>query len=138
MSLKKLTKKMSKLARSDKAERFVAQNMLVATADRIFEKGQDANNSSIGKYSAAYLKQRQKEGYPSSKKVILQATRQMGNDWSVVAEGGKVGLGFKNQKNANKSHWVEETYNTPIFSHTKRESKQAVSTFSKYVKKQIR
>jgi hypothetical protein len=45
----------------------------------------------------------------------------MVNDWSVVNTGDAIGLGFKNQTNADKSAWVEITYERSIFDHTKDE-----------------
>ena len=121
MSLKQLVKTMNVLAKTNKLELVVASTMLVVTADRIFAQGQAKDNSQIGTYSAGYLKTRVKNNYPNSSKVILQATRQMVNDWSVVNTGNAIGLGFKNQVNADKSGWVEETYGKPIFDHTESE-----------------
>jgi hypothetical protein len=106
--------------------------MQAITSDRIFDKGQAADNSTEN-YSKSYLKQRVKNGYPSSRKVIFQATRQMANDWSVIPTKGGVGLGFKNSHNADKSEWVENTYSKPIFKHTKGE----ISTLNKLIDKEL-
>jgi hypothetical protein len=95
--------------------------MLAVTADRIFAQGKAADGNEIGDYSKGYLKTRVKNNYPPTSKVILQATRQMVNDFSVIDDNNQLGLGFKNQANADKSGWVEETYNKPIFEHTKDE-----------------
>ena len=121
MSLKSLTKKMNLLAKTNKLELIAATTMQAITADRIFDKGKDSTGGEIGKYSKGYLKQRIKDNYPPSTKVILQATRQMSNDWTVINTGKELGLGFKNSFNADKSEWVEITYNKSIFSHTKDE-----------------
>jgi len=121
MSMKSLIAKMNALAKTNKMETSVATSMLAVTADRVFDQGKDASDSEIGTYSESYLKTRQKNNYPSSTKVILQATRQMANDWSVISNNNSLGLGFKNQTNADKSGWVEDTYKKPIFKHTKEE-----------------
>lgn len=133
MSVQSLLKKMQILEKTNRIERKMAVDMLQVTAKRIFDDGKDANNSQIGTYSEGYLKQRRKDGYPNSKKVILQATTQMFNDFSVINTGQTVGLGFKNQKNAEKSKWVEDTYDKKIFYSTKQERIQANEIFSEYV-----
>ena len=135
MSLKTLIKRMNVLQKTNKMERAVATSMLTITNERIFDKGKDASNSSLGNYSLGYLKQRVKDNYPNSRKVILQSTRQMVNDFSVISTGQTLGLGFKNQFNADKSGWVEETYNTKIFEHTPQELKSLSSLMEKEVKK---
>jgi hypothetical protein len=109
--------------------------MQAVTADRIFTQGKAADGSSIGTYSEGYLKTRRKAGYPNSSKVILQATRQMDNDWSVISAGNSVGLGFKNSFNADKSEWVEETYNKSIFDHTEAELTLLESLIDKEINK---
>lgn len=124
---------MKVLQKTNKMELAVATSMLAVTSDRIFTQGKDANNSEIGNYSKGYLKQRQKEGYSSSKKVILQATRQMVNDFSVISNSNSLGLGFKNQFNADKSEWVEDTYDKDIFKHTQEEK----DTLNKLVDKEV-
>ena len=135
MSLKSLAKKMNALAKTNKMEVSVATSMLAVTADRIFAQGKSADDSEIGTYSRGYLKTRIKDNYPSSTKVILQATRQMANDWSVISSEDSLGLGFKNQFNADKSGWVEDTYKKPIFKHTSDELKTLDKLLDKGVKK---
>ena len=137
MSLKKLLKKMNRIAKTDEVERFVATSILATTHNRIFAQGKDANNSAIGTYSKAYMKQRIKKNYPSSTKVILQAERQMVNDWSVISAGKVLGLGFKNSANADKSNHVESTYKKKIFKHTKQELKEIDLLIGKKIKQII-
>ena len=119
--LKPLIAKLNILIKTDKAEKRVITSMLTAIKFRIFTDGKDATGSQIGKYSDGYMKQRQKKNYTSSNKVILQATKSMIGDWSIVSEGNKIGLGFKNSENTKKSFWVEETYSKEIFDQTKDE-----------------
>jgi hypothetical protein len=125
------------LAKTNRPELAMVTSMLGTITARIFEQGLDAKGSSIGTYTPAYIKQRQKQNYPNSSKVILQATKQMLSDWSVINTGKKLGLGFKNSFNAEKSEWVEATYKTEIFSSTKDESSLAVKLFDEQVTKII-
>jgi len=148
---------MNVLQKTNKMERAVATSMLTITNERIFDKGKDASNSSLGNYSDGYMSQRKKANYPSNTKIILQglertpkgtrqnpnkrgtttykATGEMENDFSVISTGQTLGLGFKNQFNADKSGWVEETYDTKIFEHTPQELKSLSSLMEKEVKK---
>ena len=137
MSLERTLKRMQILAKTNRAELAMVASMKATITARIFEKGLDANNSSIGTYTPSYIKQRQKQNYPNSSKVILQATKQMLSDWSIINTGKRLGLGFKNSFNAEKSEWVESTYKTEIFSSTKDEAKLAVKIFSEEVTKII-
>ena len=145
---------MNALAKTNKLEVSVVTTMQTVTADRIFTQGKEANGSDIGEYSKGYLKTRQKDNYPSSKKVILQATRQMANDWHVILQKDKLGLGFlnssgqgegilrtknvKNPGNLEKSYLVENTYNKDIFKHTDDELKKLDELLDKEIKKALR
>ncbi len=112
---------LNELINTDKTDRKVLSSVHSRVLDRVFGDGQDANNAPIGSYSDGYIKQRQKNKWGSSRKVILQYTGQMKNDFSLVKEGGDWGSGFKNKKNGEKSRWVEETYDKTIFDLTKNE-----------------
>jgi len=90
-----------------------ASGVLSLMAYRIHTEGRRANGSAIGRYDPAYLKVRQGRKYnrTSDPTMIFSLTRQMENDFTVIAEGETVGLGFKNvynykQKalNLEKSH----------------------------------
>jgi hypothetical protein len=131
--LKKILKKIGELRRLDETKKRVGFSMLAVTANRIFEQGKDGNNSDIGTYSAAYIKQRQRKNWPSSTKVILQATRQMVNDWSLIVDGNSWGLGFKNSVNFEKATYVESTYKKDIFAHTDAEVTQFTTLFQNEV-----
>ena len=135
MSLKKLLARMQILQKTNRAEKAMASSMLAVTNERIFREGKDSKGASLGNYSLPYLKQRIKQGYPASRKIILQATGQMAQDFSVITGQETVGLGFKNSANADKSEWVEDTYKTKIFAHTDQEIKIANDLFAKEVNK---
>lgn len=134
MSLEKLLQRMTVLSKTNVLERSVATSMLAVTSNRIFSQGK-AQDESTETYSKEYIKQRVRDGYPSSSKVIFQATRQMANDFSVINNGNDLGLGFKNQSNADKSEWVEATYEKPVFAHTSNELKLIDQLVGKEVKK---
>lgn len=89
---------------------------------RIFDDGLDSNLKQIGTYSDSYLKARRKKGLGGSNKVNLQFTQQMKNDFALIEEGGRIGSGFRNSFNDEKSHWVEKTYKKDIFKGSQREA----------------
>lgn len=59
-------------------------------------------------------------------KVIISLTRQLENDYTVIATEKGYGIGFKNSHNFQKSQWVQMTYNKRIFDLTKEEEQYAV------------
>ncbi len=123
--LNNLIKKTKALNLRDKVIRRVLQTVHVMTDQRIFRDGIDANGKLIGTYSEGYQKTRRRKNYPISRKVILQATSQMVNDYKfLVLPDGNFGSGFSNTKNFEKSFWVEDTYDKPIFELTDSEDKK--------------
>lgn len=122
--LKNILKKIDQLRRLDEAKRSIGLSMLAVTAQRIFTDGKDGDNRQIGEYSAAYIIERKRKNWPTSKKVILQATRQMVSDWSLIVDGNSWGLGFKNSINFIKANNVEAIYKKEIFAHTDAEVNQ--------------
>ena len=101
----------------------VLQTVHQQMTKRIFDDGLDANNSPIGEYTPEYVKQRVKKGLGSDRKVILQFTGQMRNDFLLLQDGQDYASGFTNNANFDKSVWVEETYNKSIFDLTPDEEK---------------
>ena len=61
----------------------------------------------------------------------------MRNDFSVVEDGKKIGLGFKQDVNGDKSYWVEETYKKDIFSHTEDELEKLEEVYGKIIERHI-
>ena len=131
--LKKILKKIDELRRLDETKKRIGFSMLAVTKDRIFEQGKDGNNSEIGTYSDAYMKVRAKNKWPQSRKVILQARRDMVNDWSLIVDGNRWGLGFKFVINYKKANNVESTYKKDIFAHTDAEVNQFTTLFQNEV-----
>jgi len=62
----------------------------------------------------------------------------MQNDFGVIIGPSGNGLGFKNDKNFDKSFWVESTYSKDIFSHTLSEKKQVTTLYNKIAKRTLR
>ncbi len=107
--------------------RQVANDMLPIVRNRIHVEGKDASQSGIGTYSSNYLKLRQKKyNRTGDSKVISSLTRQMENDFSVIATSNGYGLGYKNPENYAKTFFVEATYGKKIFALTSEEEQQAI------------
>ncbi len=124
-SLENLIKRTRRLSLHDKVTRRVLADITVQIEVRIFEKGLDSNNNLIGVYSIGYQKTRQREGYPISKKVILQARGDMRSDWTfLVLPGGNYGSGFNRSGEYGKSLLVEHIYDKKIFSLSQNEDKE--------------
>jgi len=122
----------------DKVLRRVLETVHVMTDQRIFRDGIDANGKLIGTYSTSYQKTRRRENYPMSRKVILQATSQMVNDYKfLVLPDGNYGSGFSNDANYDKSIWVEKTYKKPIFELTDSEDKKMEVLLEKELSKYL-
>lgn len=88
-----------------------ATAVLPSVHERIHIRGERADGGKIGTYSNEYLRIRQREyNRDGATQIIFSLTRQMENDFSVVAEGSKIGLGFNNSFNFNKATWLEESH----------------------------
>ena len=113
--------------------RAVSLSMLPVVHDRIHVEGKAADGSRIGTYSKSYLKYtRPKFNRSTDPKVILSLTRQMENDFSVVAASGKYGLGFKNDLHFDKATWLEGTYSKKIYGLTGGERDLAITAAQEY------
>lgn len=83
--------------------------------ERIHEKGQASDGGQIGTYSTGYLNFRENNGRGKDTKVIVSLTRQLENDWAVIATQNGYGIGFNNSFNFEKSQWVEQQKEKIIF-----------------------
>lgn len=93
----------------DKMVRTAAFDVLPRIKKRIHVDGLNSKEEKIGTYSNSYINYRKKNKRGSSTKVIFSLTRQMENDFSVIAgRGGSYGLGFKNKLNYDKSEWLQK------------------------------
>jgi hypothetical protein len=59
-------------------------------------------------------------------KIIVSLTRQLENDWAVIATNTGYGIGFNNVFNAQKARWVEEHKSKIIF-NLSAEEKQYIT-----------
>lgn len=66
-------------------------------------------------------------------KIIVSLTRQLENDWSVIATDNGYGVGFKNSFNLQKARWVEEGKSKQIFSLSPSEIAYARETIAEMV-----
>lgn len=70
-------------------------------------------------------------------KVVISLTRQMENDFSVIATEKGYGLGYKNIENAKKVGYVETTYNRKIFGLTASEKEKVKKVAREFVKQKL-
>lgn len=134
--LEKLIQRSSAKQIRDKVTQRVLQTIHTITDQRIFRDGIAANGQLIGVYSAEYQKIRQRNNYPTSRKVILQASTDMNDDYKfLVLPNNQYGSGFSNNENFNKSNYVEDTYNKEIFKLTASEEKKLEKLLDKELEK---
>ena len=110
-----------KLTDRDYLLRPVALETILNMKDRIHTKGQDSSEKQIGTYSNGYLALRKKSGRGGDTKIIVSFTRQLENDWAVLATEKGYGIGFNNPFNTKKARWVEENKDVKIFNLTPSE-----------------
>jgi phage gpG-like protein len=70
-------------------------------------------------------------------KVVISLTRQMENDFSVIATAKGYGLGYSNPENTKKVGYVEETYKKKIFALTKEEKEKAAQIAGDFIKNKL-
>jgi len=113
----KLVQKLNKLKDKEYLLRPVCVDMIDLMTKRIHIDGIASDGSAIGTYNSAYLAYRQKyHQRTKDTKVIVSLTRQLENDWAVVATKNGYGVGFKNKFNLQKARWVEQIKDKNIFS----------------------
>lgn len=120
---------------SDRNIRTALITTLAIHKPRIFVQGLDVVGSKIGTYGTKKIsisiknqarntgKTYFKGGYAEYKRavgknpgyVILRNTDQMYMDYGLVGSFGKYGFGYNNQKNYDKSQWMEDKYKKYIF-----------------------
>lgn len=139
-----LIDELNELKNTDTVILSVLSTIQAAQIERIFDKGLDGNDQSIGQYSTTpisisfkrqarktrstyfkggYKEYKEKTGYDSSK-VTLQDTGQMRDDYSVIKiDKNLYGLGFKNDFNSNKADWNEAHFKKEIFAQSPSEER---------------
>ena len=132
-----LQRKLAKLKDKEYLLRPVCFDLIELMKLRIHERGQNSSGSQIGTYGNAYLRFRQKKHQRSSDtKIIVSLTRQLENDWSVIATQKGYGVGFKNPFNLQKARWVEIKKGV-IFSLTNEEEKYASDLINQLVRQAL-
>lgn len=122
----RIISKLNKLKDKEYLIRPLCFDLLELMKKRIHEDGKNASGTAIGTYSRNYLLERQRKYERSSDpKVIVSLTRQLENDWSVIATSKGYGIGFKNKFNLQKARWVEAIKDCVIFSLTAEENQYA-------------
>jgi hypothetical protein len=104
---------------NDKVLRAIADSALSIVRPRIHQQGKRADGQPIGTYSNSYLKYRvKKKNRENDGKVVLSLTRNMENDFQVIATDTGYGLGFNNPDNVKKADWLQNgTKATTVKAH---------------------
>jgi phage gpG-like protein len=113
----------------------VAFGLIDKMTQRIHVEGKASDGGAIGNYNSNYLKQRQRKPYnrTSDAKIIVSLTRQLENDWSVIATDRGYGIGFKNSFNLQKARWVEQGKGKNIFDLTANEQAYATEYLNELI-----
>lgn len=113
----------------------VAFGLIDLMTQRIHIDGKASDSGQIGNYNSNYLKLRQRNPYnrTGDKKIIVSLTRQLENDWSVIATEKGYGIGFKNSFNLQKARWVEENKGKKIFDLTQSEQVYATDYLNELI-----
>lgn len=103
----------------------LALEMIPQMTDRIHKQGLASDGTAIGTYSNSYLRTRIANKRGADTKIIMSLTRQLENDWAVIATTNGYGIGFNNPENVAKFGYVEEMKGKDIASLTAAESEFA-------------
>lgn len=126
--------KLAKLADPEYIPRTLSFDLIDLMTKRIHIDGKDASDSAIGSYNRDYLSLRQRKYNRSSdSKIIVSLTRQLENDWNVIATDKGYGIGFLNPFNFQKARWVEANKNKKIFSLSPSEQQYVNDTVTQLV-----
>lgn len=129
-----ISKKLELLKNREYLLRPVAIEVIPMMTERIHQKGEASDGGQIGTYNNSYLKLRQKKyKRDAGNKVIVSLTRQLENNWSVIATQNGYGIGFTNPFNLQKARWVEGIKDKTIFSLSKAEQQYAVERINELV-----
>lgn len=129
-----MKKKLEQLKNKEYLLRPVAIEVIPLMTERIHQKGEASDGGQIGTYNSGYLRIRQsKYKRDASSKVIVSLTRQLENNWSVIATANGYGIGFLNPFNLQKARWVEEIKDKIIFNLTKSEQQYAVDRINELI-----
>lgn len=127
--------KLAKLGDKEYIPRILSFDLIDLMTKRIHVDGLASDESQIGSYNSQYLRLRQsKYSRSGDRKIIVSLTRQLENDWSVIATDAGYGIGFLNPLNFQKARWVEENKGKKIFSLSPTEQQYVNDTVNQLVR----
>jgi hypothetical protein len=108
--------KLAKLGDKEYIPRTLSFDLIDLLTRRIHIDGKAADDSQIGAYNKDYLSLRKRKyNRTAETKIIVSLTRQLENDWNVIATDQGYGIGFLNPFNFQKARWVEAIKGKKIF-----------------------
>jgi hypothetical protein len=111
-----IKEKLAKLGDKEYIPRTLSFDLIDLMTKRIHIDGKAADDSQIGTYNKDYLSlRRRKYNRTADSKIIVSLTRQLENDWNVIATDQGYGIGFLNPFNFQKARWVEAQKGKKIF-----------------------
>lgn len=127
--------KLSKLGDKEYIPRTLSFDLIDLMTKRIHIDGGAADGSQIGTYNKDYLSLRKRKFQRSGdSKIIVSLTRQLENDWNVIATNQGYGIGFLNSHNFDKARWVEAIKSKKIFFLSPDEQQYVNETVTQLVK----
>ena len=127
--------KLAKLGDKEYIPRTLSFDLIDKMTQRIHIDGGDAEGGQIGTYNKGYLSLRmRKYNRGADSKIIVSLTRQLENDWSVIATDDGYGIGFLNALNFQKARWVEQNKEKVIFSLSPAEQQHVNEVVAQLVK----
>lgn len=151
-----LIQRVNRAVKSDQVMRASLTTVLAIHKPRIFQSGQDATKSKIGKYSTKPISISKKDqarntgktyfkgGYAEYKSAIgkggdvnFRNTDQMQMDYGIVQNGNSFGFGFNNDLNYDKSQWLQDKYGKDVFDLSDQEIDVLGNTLQAEVEKRI-
>lgn len=131
--------KLNKLRDREYLLRPVAFGVIDLITKRIHIDGIASDGRPIGTYTQKYIAGlRKKNNRGPGKTVIISLTRQLENNYSVIATQRGYGIGFLNDFVYKKSQWVEENYGKQIFALTESERTYALDYINDLVNEAIK
>lgn len=130
----RIKEKLGKLADKEYIPRTLSFDLIDLMTKRIHIDGVAADGTTIGTYNKDYLSLRQRKFSRSNdSKIIVSLTRQLENDWNVIATDQGYGIGFLNSHNFDKARWVEANKGKKIFSLSAPEQQYVNDTVTQLV-----
>lgn len=133
-----LQQKFDRLKDREYLLRPVAFDVIDLMTQRIHIDGNASDGKPIGVYSIGYMRRRKKFKRGDKRlPIIVSLTRQLENDWSVIATERGYAIGFKNPYNFKKARWVEAIKDRIIFNLSAKEEEYALNKINKLVQEAL-